>query len=101
VALRTRGTGVRIALGAERRDVMRMVMLEGMAIGYGALDEKIAFFFAPLLPIQWGGTYSSLHLLRREAQDCLIGTVLDEDEVIAQALREPHRLFATLMVVMA
>jgi len=32
VALRTREIGVRMALGAERLEVMRMVMLEGMAI---------------------------------------------------------------------
>ena len=65
------------------------------------LDEKIAFFFAPPLTMQPIGTVSTLHLLRRETQDCLIGTVVNEDEVIARAMKESHRLFAALMVLMA
>jgi hypothetical protein len=65
------------------------------------LDEKIAFFFTPPAPITEVGTLSSLFMLRREAQDCLIGKVIDEDAVIEEAMRGEHRLFATLMVVAA
>jgi hypothetical protein len=65
------------------------------------LDEKITFFFAVPAPIQTFGTFSSLHLLRREVQDCLIGKVIDEDQVITEAMQGEHRLFATMMVVMA
>jgi hypothetical protein len=65
------------------------------------LDEKIAFYFKPPAPIKELGTFSSLFMLRREAQDCLIGKVVDEDAVIEEAMRGEHRLFATLMVVMA
>lgn len=64
-------------------------------------DEKVAFFFKPPAPITELGTLSSLFMLRREAQDCLIGKVIDEDAVIDEAMRGEHRLFATLMVVMA
>ena len=70
------------------------------------LDEKVTFFFtSPEQPTEAGtygsGTYSSLFLVRREAQDCLIGKVLHEDAVVEEAMRGEHRLFATLMVVMA
>ena len=63
------------------------------------LEEEIAFFFAPPLPLQSGATLSTLHLLPREAQDCLIGDVVHEDAVVAD--RRRHRLFATTMVLMA
>ena len=65
------------------------------------LDDKIAFFFTPPTRITELGTFSSLFMLRREAQDCLIGKVIDEDAVIDEAMRGEHRLFATLMVVAA
>jgi len=66
------------------------------------LEEKVAFFFKPPAPITELGTLSSLFLLRREAQDCLIGKVMEEDAVIDEAMtRGEHRLFATLMVVTA
>ncbi len=65
------------------------------------LDEQIVFFFAPPLRMQTGGSLSTLHLLRREAQDCLIGNVIEEDLVVAEANKEHHRLFATTMVLMA
>jgi hypothetical protein len=65
------------------------------------LDEKIALFFKRPAPITELGTFGSLFMLRREAQDCLIGKVIDEDAVIDEAMRGEHRLFATLMVVMA
>jgi hypothetical protein len=65
------------------------------------LDDKIAFFFTAPAPIMAFGTFSSLFLLRREVQDCLIGKVVDEDCVIREAMRGEHRLFATLMVVSA
>jgi hypothetical protein len=65
------------------------------------LDEKIAFFFTPPARIAEPGSFSSLFMLRREIQDCLIGKVIDEDAVIDEAMRGEHRLFATLMVVAA
>jgi hypothetical protein len=64
------------------------------------LDEKIAFFFAPPEPEQEGNSRSTLHLLRREAQDCLIGKLVSEDAVIEEAHAEPRRWFATTMVLM-
>ena len=65
------------------------------------LDETIAFFFTPPARITELGTFSSLSMLRREAKDCLIGKVIDEDAVMEEAVRGEHRLFATLMVVAA
>lgn len=65
------------------------------------LDEQIAFFFAPPNPEQTDHTRSTLHLLRREIQDCLIGKVVDEDRVIGEARDERHRLFATTMVLVS
>lgn len=62
-------------------------------------QEQIDFFFAPPLPMQTGASLSPLHLLRREAQDCLIGDVIPEHDVISDPRR--HRLFATTMVMMA
>src|SRR5262245_4068264 len=56
------------------------------------LQQQIDFFFAPPHPMQPGPSVSTLHLARREAQDCLIGTVVPEAEVLT---RYPglHRLF--------
>ena len=42
VALRTREIGIRVALGAERRDVMRMVLREGMTIAVVGLGLGVA-----------------------------------------------------------
>ena len=64
-------------------------------------QEKVDWFFAPPEPEQFGEARSTLHMLRREVQDCFIGTVLPEDQVIAEAHINPHRLFATMMVLMA
>lgn len=41
-------------------------------------DEKIEFFFREPAPITVLGTFSPLFMLPREAQDCLIGKVIDE-----------------------
>jgi hypothetical protein len=65
------------------------------------LDEQMTFFFAPPTPRQSGPAMSTLHLVRREVQDCLINTVTDEDQVVEAALHAPHRLFATTMVMLA
>jgi hypothetical protein len=61
------------------------------------LHEQIDFFFAAPQPMQGGSSVSTLHLNRREAQDCLIGDVIDEDRVVADP--RSHRLFATAMVI--
>lgn len=64
------------------------------------LKEQIEFFFAPPLPPQLGSSKSTLHLNRQEAQDCLIGTVVPEADVVSDSRRR-HRLFATAMVIAA
>ena len=63
------------------------------------LEQRLQFFFAPPLPMQTGSPQSTLHLLRRELQDCLIGDLMPEDEVRRDPRR--HRLFATTMVLMS
>ena len=65
------------------------------------LHEQITFFFAPPDLEQQGDLRSPLHLVRREAQDCLIGKLVSEDSVVVEAHKGPHRLFATTMVLMA
>jgi hypothetical protein len=60
----------------------------------------VDFFFAPPVPIQVSERVSTLHLVRREAQECLIGEVIPEDQVTADP-RTRHRLFATTMVIMS
>src|SRR4030095_1218971 len=65
------------------------------------LEEQIDFFFAGPDPEQTGDLRSTLHLVRREVQDCLIGKVVDESQVVTVAREEPHRLVATMMVLMA
>jgi len=64
-------------------------------------EEKVQWFFAPPEPEQFGELRSTLHQIRREAQDCLLGRLVPEDRVRTEALRDPHRLFATTMVLMA
>jgi hypothetical protein len=61
--------------------------------------DQIDFFFAPPLPMQTGSPVITLHLNRREVQDCLLGDVIPEDRVLADPRR--HRLFATAMVILA
>ena len=58
-----------------------------------AVDEQITFFFAVPDPEQVGEVRSTLHQLRREAQDCLIGKIVAEELVIDEARKDPHRLF--------
>jgi hypothetical protein len=64
------------------------------------VQEQIDFFFAPPLPKLTGTTQSPLYLVRREMQDCLIGTVVAEGVITAYP-GERHRLFATVMVIMS
>jgi hypothetical protein len=65
------------------------------------LDEKIALFFKEPTENETGMEHSVLHMARREIQDCFIGTLVREDDVVAQSQKEKHRLFATAMVIMA
>jgi hypothetical protein len=65
-----------------------------------SIREQVDFFFAPPVPTQVGERVSALHLVRREAQDCLIGDVIPEHQVTADP-RKHHRLFATTMVIMS
>lgn len=46
-----------------------------------------------------GGRHSVPYLLRREAQECLIGEIVAESKVLSSPRR--RRLFATMMVVLA
>ncbi len=70
--------------------------MEGRAMD---LSEKIEFFFAPPSPMQSGPMVSTLHLVRREVQDCLIGRVVEEDAALAEPRRQ--RVFATSAVLLA
>jgi hypothetical protein len=67
------------------------------------LGDDLAFFFArPTVPFERHAQrdqQSVLYLVRREAQDCLIGKVVPESQVLRQF--DQHRLFATVMVVFA
>jgi hypothetical protein len=63
--------------------------------------EKIDLFFKNPVIEPDGPTQGVLYLLRREVQDCFIGKVVPEDQVIAESQKNRHRLFATVMVIMA
>lgn len=66
------------------------------------LEEKLGLFFKEptIKPVQ-GQAQGTLYLLRREIQDCLIGKVLAEGQVPEEASKDPHRIFATVMVIAA
>jgi hypothetical protein len=61
------------------------------------LSVKIDTFFRAPTEGQRNGPVSVLYLLRREVQDCLIGTVITEDRVLAHQNRK--RLFASAMLI--
>jgi hypothetical protein len=63
--------------------------------------EKIDLFFKNPVIEPDGPTQGVLYLLRREVQDCFIGKVVAEDQVIAESQKDRHRLYATVMVIMA
>ena len=70
------------------------------------VDEKIEFFFTAPYKLtevsQLTATMSSLFMLRREVQFCLIGDLAPEDHVIDIAMSDgEYRLFATMMVTMS
>jgi hypothetical protein len=65
------------------------------------LDDKIALFFKAPTEAETGMEHSVLYLARREMQDCFIGMIVAEKEVVAQSVKEKHRLFATVMVIMS
>jgi hypothetical protein len=67
---------------------------------HSSLPEQIDFFFAAPLPVLTSWQQSPLYLMRREMQDCLIGTVVEEDAILAYTGKR-HRLFATVMVIMS
>jgi hypothetical protein len=69
-----------------------------------AVQAAIDFLFAdpatdPAIHQRRDASMSVLYLVRREIQDCLIGTITDETLVIQQESRS--RLFATMLVIMA
>jgi hypothetical protein len=61
--------------------------------------DKIDFllFLPPDQHVPHWPTYSTLHLLRREIQDCLLGTVVPEKDALDQ--RPYSRLFASAILV--
>jgi hypothetical protein len=65
------------------------------------IDEQMDLFFREPILEPDGSVQGTLYLLRREIQDCLIGKVVPESQVIAESQKERHRLFATVMVIMA
>jgi hypothetical protein len=70
--------------------------------GANNIQSNLDFFFADPTDSQHGEgrRQSTLYLLRREVQDCLIGEVVGEHEVL-QPSRHARRLFASIMVIFA
>lgn len=64
-------------------------------------DEQIEFFFAPPVPAQPPGRQSTLYLLRRELQDCLIGEHLADERAPITMYARHRRGFATCLVLWA
>lgn len=65
------------------------------------IGEQIELFFREPTLAPDGSVQGILYLIRREIQDCLIGKVVPESQVIAESRKERHRLFAAVMVIMA
>jgi hypothetical protein len=61
------------------------------------LEEQLQFFFAEPDPTVTAGLRSPLALIRQEAQDCFLGTVV-VPEPTEWDFSDPHRLFATAMI---
>lgn len=62
------------------------------------------FFTLPTVPPEQAikdNKQSVLYLLRREIQDCFIGTVIDEAQVTSQLYEKRRRLFATTVMIFA
>jgi len=51
------------------------------------LDEKIALFFKAPTEAETGMEHSVLYLARREMQDCFIGMVVPEKDVVGSNTR--------------
>lgn len=60
--------------------------------------EAIEMFFMPPTVELREGWVSTLYLCRRELQDCLIGKIVDESELLEH---RHHRLFATALVALS
>lgn len=65
------------------------------------IEEKLALFFKDPTIEPSGTDQGVLYLLRREIQDCLIGKIVPENQVVAEAEKERHRLFLTVMALAA
>jgi hypothetical protein len=65
------------------------------------LNEQIDLFFKKPHEPHAGGAASVLYLARQEAQNCLIGHVMQEGEAVRACATDPQRVFATSMVILA
>jgi hypothetical protein len=65
------------------------------------IDEKLAMFFQDPTVNPHGRDQGVLYLLRREIQDCMLRKVVPEDQVVTEAQKNRHALFATVMVMAA
>jgi hypothetical protein len=66
----------------------------------GEFGDRVEFFFRePQQGDAPGDVQSTLYLLRKEIQDCLIGRLVSENRVVEQPDR--YRLFASAMVIFA
>jgi putative ABC transport system permease protein len=96
VAQRTREVGVRMALGAQRRDVMTLVLSGGVALVAGGLliglvaavvatrfMEALVFGVSPIDPITFGGAAALLSLVALAAHVVPIRRALRIDPAVA------------------
>jgi hypothetical protein len=65
------------------------------------LDEQIDLFFKKPHEPHPGGDASVLYLARQEAQNCLIGHLMPEDQAVMECAKDPQRVFASSMVILA
>lgn len=64
-------------------------------------NEQIELFFKKPHEPHPGGAASVLYLARQEAQNCLIGHLMPEDQAVVECVKDPQRVFASSMVILA
>jgi len=65
------------------------------------VDEQIDRFFKKPHESHPDGSASALYLARQEAQSCLLGYLMPEDQAVRECAKDPQRVLAASMVILA